>query len=456
MAKYQVAVIGGGPGGYVAAIRAAQLGCSAVIIEKDAFGGTCLNRGCIPTKALLHSAEMYDAMLHSAALGIDAAGVTFDYARMADRKKKIVSRLRGGVEYLLKGHGVDIVRGNARLIDKNTIKAGEEIIEADRIILAMGSCPARIPIPGIDKEGVTDSDGVLALEEIPQSIVIIGGGVIGIEFATLFGSLGKKVTVIEMLSGIMGPAVDSDISGTMIKLLRRKRVDIHVNAKVLAIKDGLCVSYEEKGEVKEACGEMIVVAVGRKPSTSGMGLEELGIQTERGFIQVDEHLETSVPGIYAIGDITGKLQLAHVASAQGLVAAANAAGRLAVMDYDVVPSCIYTNPEVACIGLTEEQAREKGFEVKTGRFVTAGNGKSMVMGESNGFVKILADAGTGKILGAHLLCSRATDMIAEIAVAMKAGAGVDGIADTIHPHPTVSEIIMEACHDADHMCVHNI
>lgn len=456
MAKYQVAVIGGGPGGYVAAIRAAQLGCSAVIIEKDAFGGTCLNRGCIPTKALLHSAEMYDAMLHSAALGIDTAGVTFDYAKMADRKKKIVSRLSGGVEYLLKGHGVDIVRANARLIDKNRIKAGEEIIEADRIILAMGSCPAGIPIPGIDKEGVTDSDGVLALEEIPQSVVIIGGGVIGMEFATLFGSLGKKVTVIEMLSGIMGPVVDSDISSTMIKLLRRKRVDIHVNAKVLAIKDGLWVSYEEKGEVKEACGEMVVVAVGRKPLTSGMGLEELGIQMERGFIQVDEHLETSVPGIYAIGDITGKLQLAHVASAQGLVAAANAAGRLAVMDYDVVPSCIYTNPEVACIGLTEEQARENGFEVKTGRFATAGNGKSMVMGESNGFVKIVADAGTGKILGAHLLCSRATDMIAEIAVAMKAGAGVDGIADTIHPHPTVSEIIMEACHDADHMCVHNI
>ena len=456
MARYQVAVIGGGPGGYVAAIRSAQLGCSTVIIEKDAFGGTCLNRGCIPTKALLHSAEMYEEILHSASLGIQASEVTFDYAKMADRKNKIVSRLSGGVEALLKGHGVDIVRGQASLIDRNTMKVGEEIVEADKIILAMGSYPARIPIPGADKEGVMDSDGVLALEEIPERVVIIGGGVIGIEFASLFGSLGKKVTVIEMLPGIMGPAMDGAISSTMMRLLRRKKIDIHVNSKVLEIKDGLQVAYEENGEVKEAGGDLVVIAVGRRPSTAGLGLEEAGIHMERGFVQVDEHLETNISGIYAIGDITGKIQLAHVASAQGLVAAANAAGKTEVMNYDVVPSCIYTSPEVACVGLTEEQAREKGFEVRCGKFSTAGNGRSMVMGEGNGFAKIVTEAGTGKILGAQLLCSRATDMIAEIAVAMNAGAGVEVIADTIHPHPTVSEIIMEASHDVEHMCVHSM
>lgn len=456
MLSYQVAVIGGGPGGYVAAIRASQLGCKTALIERDALGGTCLNRGCIPTKSLLYSAEVYEEMLRSSVLGIDVSGVTYDYARIAERKNKIVSRLSGGVEYLLKSHGVDVIRGEAALMNKTTIQVGKEVICADKIILAMGSQPAGIPIPGIERDGVTDSDGVLALEELPESVVIIGGGVVGIEFAALFGALGKKVSVIEMLPGIMGSAADSEISSTMMRVLRREKIDIHVNSKVLEIKEGLCVAYEEKGKYKEVSGNLVVVAVGRKPATSGMGLEKLGIQMERGFVRVNEYLETSVPGIYAIGDITGKIQLAHVASAQGLVASANASGDSVAMNYDVIPSCIYTNPEVACVGMTEEQARQKGIEVRIGKFATAGNGRSMVMGEQNGFAKIVADAKTGKILGAQMLCARASDMIAEIDLAMRTGADVKLLGNTIHPHPTVSEILMEAAHDVEHMCVHNI
>ncbi len=453
MEKFDVAVIGGGPGGYVAAIRAAKLGKKTVLVEKDKVGGTCLNRGCIPTKAMLHSAEVYEEMLKAADLGISAENIAFDYAKIAERKEAVVGRLVGGISGLLRKNKVTVKNGKAVLTSKNTFKIGDEEVEAEKIILATGSFPANVPIKGADKKGVMNSDGVLALTECPESIVIIGGGVIGIEFATLFNTLGKKVTVVEMLPNIMN-GMDLEICNTMKAILQSRGIDIYTNAKVVEIKDGLEVVFEFEGKQLSANGDVVVMAVGRRPDTKDIGLEALGINMNRGFVQVDEYLRTNIPNIYAIGDITGKIQLAHVASAQGLVAAHNCAGENKVMRYNIVPACIYTNPEIASVGLTEAQAKDKGIELKIGKFNVAGNGRSMVMGASEGFVKILTDAKTGEILGAHIMAPRATDMIAEIATAMKAEATIEEVADTIHPHPTVSEIIMEAAHDVEGLCVH--
>ncbi len=453
MENYDVAVIGGGPGGYVSAIRAAQLGNKTVLIEKDKVGGTCLNRGCIPTKALLHSAEVYEEILNAVELGVSADNVAFDYKKMFDRKEKVVSRFRNGVSSLLRAHKVTVKSGKAVMTSNTTFKVGDEEIEAKKIILATGSFPSSVPIKGADKEGVINSDGVLSLEKCPESVVIIGGGVIGIEFATLFNTLGKKVTVVEMLPNIMN-GMDADICNTMRSILKKRGIDIFTNAKVVEIKDGLEVVFEYEGKQLSANGDICVMAVGRRPDTKDIGLEQLGIKMNRGFVEVDEYLRTNIPNIFAIGDITGKIQLAHVASAQGLVAAHNASGESKVMRYNIVPACIYTNPEIASVGLTEAQAKDKGFELKIGRFNVAGNGRSMVMQASDGFVKIITDAKTGEILGAHIMSPRATDMIAEIAVAMKSEATIEEVADTIHPHPTVSEIIMEAAHDVEGLCCH--
>ena len=456
MDKFDVAVIGGGPGGYVAAIRAAKLGKKTVLIEKDKLGGTCLNRGCIPTKALLHSAEVYDEVLKAASLGITVGEVSYDYAKIAARKEKVVTRLRGGIGALLKANGVTVINACASLIDAHTISAGDQKIEADQIILASGSFPAKVPIPGSDKAGVMDSDGVLALTKCPESAVIVGGGVIGMEFASLFNSLGKKVTVIEMLPNILGPTMDPEISKSMMKILGKRGIDIQINAKVLEIKDGLTVVYEKDGKQSEAKGEIVVIAVGRRPDTAKLNLDAVGVATERGFVKVDDNLRTTVPNIFAIGDITGKIQLAHVASAQGIVAAHNAAGENRMMHYNIVPSCIYTNPEISSVGLNETQAREKGLDVKVGSFAIGGNGRCMVMEASDGFAKLVTDAKTGEILGGQIMAPRATDMIAEIAAAMRAEATVEELSDTIHPHPTVSEIVMEAAHDVEGLCGHKM
>ncbi len=454
---FDVTVIGGGPGGYVAAIRCAQYGLKTALVEKRDLGGTCLNRGCIPTKALLHSGETYEEMVKSAdELGIIAKDVAFDFAKVAARKKAVVDRMCGGVAMLVKKRKITLIKEKAELTGKNSFKAGDKTYTSKQIILAMGSEPIQIPIPGIDKENVLNSDGVLDLEKLPEKVVIIGGGVIGIEFATLFASFGKKVEIVEMLPRILN-TIDADAAETMKKILESKGVKIQTGAKVLEIKDGLSVVYEKDGKQAEAAGDMVVVAIGRRPVTKDMGLETVGVvMSPKGFIEVDDHLRTNVPGIYAIGDITGKIQLAHVASAQAVVAAANAAGKDKKVSYDIVPSCIYSNPEIAAVGLSEAEAREKGLSVKTGFFSTSGNGRSVILGSTEGFVKLVTEARTGEILGSVIVAPRATDMISEISVAMKAEATIEEIADTIHPHPTVSEIIMEAAHDVEGLSVHKI
>jgi dihydrolipoamide dehydrogenase len=457
--QYNLAVIGGGPGGYEAAIRASQLGMKVVLIEEKDMGGTCLNRGCIPVKALLHAAEMYHTVRSCSEFGINASDVGFDYGKIISRRDAIVRRLRSGVEFLLKSYGVATIKGRAKIKDANTIEveskeSGNVTVKASKIIIATGSRPARPPVTGIDGKNVLDSDGVLDMSACPEKIVIIGGGVIGIEFATIFNMLGKSVTVIELADSIL-PGIDTEVTDLLSRLLRKRGIEIYTSARVKSVNNerGATCVFEHGGKELTAEGDIVLVATGRAPNSDGIGLENAGIETKKGFIVVNEYLETSVKGIYAIGDVTGKALLAHVASAQGLVAAANAAGQGKKISYSVVPSCIYTTPEIAAVGLTEKEALEKGFDIEVGRFPSAFNGKSVIMGEEKGFAKIITDKVTGEILGAHVIALRATDMIAEVCVAMKLESTITELADTIHPHPTISEMIMEAAHDAEGFCV---
>jgi dihydrolipoamide dehydrogenase len=468
---FDVAVIGGGPGGYVCAIRCAQLGKKTLLVENRELGGTCLNRGCIPTKVLLHTAELYDEIRgHGKELGLVSDGLSVDYAALADRKDRIAGKLRRGVEALVKSRRITLVRGAAELSGPKTFRvvpsAGpdETGYAADNLVIAVGSEPAAIPIPGAGLPGVIDSDGFLALRELPSSAVIVGGGVIGVEFAALLSSLGRKVTILEMLPRILNEA-DGGLSGETAKILKRRGVDILTGVKLLEIRTGApeadgsgrlnCV-YEDGGLQKQVSGAAVIMAVGRRPLTKKLGLENAGILTEQGFITVDDRLKTNVPGVYAVGDVTGRIQLAHVASAQGLAAAANITGKDTVMRYNIVPACVYTSPELAWVGMTEDRIAAAGLPYRIGSFPVAANGRSMIMNQSEGFVKILTHRDTGEILGAHIMAPRATDMIAEIAAAMRAEATIEELADTIHPHPTVSEMIMEAAHDTEGLCCHKV
>ena len=454
--NYDIVVLGGGPGGYVSAIRCAQFGKKVALVEARELGGTCLNRGCIPTKALLHSAEVYEMAKNAAACGVTTGEVGFDFGKVAEYKDGVVTKLRTGVAGLEKAHGVKVINGFGKLIDAHTLDVNGESITFDKLILATGSSPARPPIPGIDGQNVVTSDEILTMNELPGSFVIIGGGVIGIEFATLFSTLERPVTVIEMMPSIL-PGVDADVVRTLNRVLKKKKVNVINNARVTEIVGGetVTVKYELNGAQKTAEGACCVVSVGRRAMTADIGLENLGIEMNRAFINIDEHCRTNIENIYAIGDITGKIQLAHVASAQGLVAAANACGRDEVMDYSVVPSCIYTSPEIAFVGLSEDKAKAQGIEYKVGTFNVAGNGRAMIMGEALGTAKLIA-APDGKLLGAQLMCPRATDMIAEIAAVLHKGGTIEDISGTIHPHPTVSEVVMEAAHDFEGLCCHGL
>ena len=474
--SFDVAVLGGGPGGYIAAIRCAQYGLKAALIEARELGGTCLNRGCIPTKALLASAHAYQSALHADSFGVTVQNVGYDYAKFAARKDGIVKRLRSGVEGLEKAHGVTVIRGYGKLMDAHTLQAGDACITARDIILATGSSPALPPIPGINAESIAanaasttnsagsiaaaattnivTSDEVLGFTRLPESFVIIGGGVIGIEFASLFSALGKPVAVLEMLPSIL-PGVDGDIVKRLVASLSAKGVNIVTRAKVLSLsgEKTVAVEYELDGARKTASAECCVVCVGRKPQTAGIGLDKAGVVLDRGFVRVDDHMRTNMPNIYAVGDITGKAQLAHVASAQALAAAANCAGRPQAFSYGIIPACIYTEPEIAFVGMSAEQAAASGKRARTASFDLAANGKAMTMGES-GLVKLAYDDATGEILGAQIFAPRATDMIAEVAAVMRAEGVIEELADTIHPHPTLSEAIYEAAHAAEGLCCH--
>ncbi|MBR0135100.1 MAG: dihydrolipoyl dehydrogenase [Clostridia bacterium] len=457
--NYDIIVLGGGPGGYECAIRCAQYGKKTALIEARELGGTCLNRGCIPTKALLHGAEVFETAKNASACGVNTGEISFDFSKLAEYKDGVVSKLRSGIASLEKAHGVKVIKGFGRIVDEHTVsvssEGNEETFTFDKLILATGSAPARPPIPGIDGQNVVTSDDILSMTELPESFVIIGGGVIGIEFATLFASLGKPVTVIEMMPSIL-PGVDADIVKLLSRVLKKKKVSVINNAKVTAIDGGdiVTVHYELNGEAKTAEGACCVVSVGRRAMTADIGLDRVGIEMNRAFVVVDEHMRTNIPNIYAIGDITGKIQLAHVATAQGFIAAANACevGE-EKMDYGIVPSCIYTSPEIAFVGLSEDKCKAQEIEYKLGSFNVAGNGRAMIMGDAMGTVKLIA-APDGKLLGAQIMAPRATDMIAELAAVLKLGGSVEDVSKTIHPHPTVCESICEAAHDFEGLCCH--
>ena len=457
MQKFDAVVVGGGPGGYECAIRLSQNGLKTALVEEAELGGTCLNRGCIPTKTLLHSADIYHDAKNGAPFGVNVGELTFDYAKIIERKNAVAKQLSNGVAFLEKNHGVTVFASHATLADRNTVElANGETLQCDHLIVATGSSPARIPIPGVDLPGVVDSTGLLNMTTCPKHIIIVGGGVIGVEFATFFYRLGVPVTIVEMLDRVLGP-LDKDITDFVEAELKHCGVELVLGVRVESIEAGLKVNYAAvkdgaKGSVE---GDVVLIAGGRAPNTKGIGLEKLGVRMDRkGFVEIDGLCRTNVPGVYAIGDINGKMQLAHVASAQGLLVADHIAGKpCKQLNYNRIPSCVYCNPETAMVGLTEEQARATGREIGTGTFNLSGNGKALTMGENKGLVKFVYDKATDEILGFHVIGPRATDLAAEVAAVMECEGTVAEIGRTVHPHPTVSEVVMEAAHVCHGSCV---
>lgn len=457
MQKFDAVVVGGGPGGYECAIRLAQNGLSTALVEEAELGGTCLNRGCIPTKTLLHSADVYYEAKNGASFGVTAREVTFDYAKIIERKNAVARQLSSGVGFLEKSHGVTVINAHAVLTSRTTVSLDNgETLECKHLIAATGSSPARIPIPGADLPGVVDSTGLLNMTACPKHIIIVGGGVIGVEFATFYYRLGVKVTIVEMLDRILGP-LDRDITDFVEAELKKNGVELVLGVRVESIEPGLKVNYiSVDGDTKgTAEGDVVLMAGGRIPNTRDIGLDTIGVKMDRkGFVEVDGLCRTNIPGVYAIGDINGKMQLAHVASAQGLLVADHIAGKpCRQLNLNRIPSCVYCNPETAMVGLTEERARAAGKDVGIGVFNLSGNGKALTMGENRGLVKFIFDKATDEILGFHVIGPRATDLAAEVAAVMECEGTIAEIGSTVHPHPTVSEVIMEAAHVCHGTCV---
>ena len=459
MAK-KVVVIGGGPGGYVAAIRAAQLGAETYLVEKDNLGGTCLNVGCIPTKALLHTAELYQAVKHGDRIGLIGDSVQIDWKALMNRKNSVVRRLVGGVAGLLKANGVTVYKGMAEFTGPGEVRVhGDKAttLSADAVILSTGSVPVKLNFPGADLPGVVDSTGVLSLSKLPEAIAIIGGGVIGVEFAALYAALGSKVSVVELLPEIL-PGIDSELARNLKQSLTKTGVSFLNGAKLESISQAsgaLSAKVLLGTETKEIAAEIVLVAVGRRAYTDGAGLEAAGVKLERGKVVVDERYQTNLPGVYAIGDCNGITMLAHAASHQGIAAVEHALGHGAAgHGQPIVPACVYTHPEVAAVGITEDKAKELGIAYKKGVFPLAGNGKSMIDEGEGGFVKILAGAKYGEILGVHMIGPRATEIIGEATLAMRLEATVDELVSTIHAHPTVSESLGEAALAVDNLAIH--
>jgi dihydrolipoamide dehydrogenase len=455
-------IIGGGPAGYVGAIRAAQLGAKVTVVEKEELGGTCLNVGCIPTKVLTSAAYTLSTLKKASRWGLKVTGTDLDWSVLMKKKQMTATRLVTGVKSLLKSRGVNVIKGTATFLDEKTIqvkKADEssEKLQAEKYLVAPGSVPIQLPIPGIESEGVIDSTGALSLAEIPKSMLIIGGGVIGCEFAYIYHAFGTQITIVEMLPQII-PGEDEEVVAGLRNSMERSGIKIFTDSKVSRIestKDGkLSVTISTKdGESTEEV-EKVLVSVGRRPNTKHMDLEEIGVRMDRGTILVDEHLRTNVPHIFAAGDCIGNWLLAHVASMEAEIAVENALGLDKRMDYTAVPCSIYTHPEIGSVGLNEKQAKEKGLNVTTGKFPMLACGRAQAENETEGFVKVVVEKTSGKILGAQILGHRATDLIAELTLAIQMGAKTQDVIDTIHAHPTLSEPIREAVLKADGRPIH--
>jgi len=459
-----VVVIGGGPGGYVAAIKAARLGAGVTLIEKDRMGGTCLNRGCIPTKALLHAAEVKEEAETGGEIGIKVGGIDVDWAQVIARKDAVSAQLSNGVSGLMRLHKVKVVRGEACFTGPGTLSVAAdgtaETMTPDRIIIATGAVPAIPPIPGVrDNPACIDSTALLSLEKLPASLVIIGGGVIGMEFAAAFARFGTKCTIVEMLPTLL-PMMDGELTLLAKKQLEAKGVEFHMETQVVSVDPspagGVVNARTRDGGMLHIEAEKILVAVGRRANTASLHLEAAGIDNDRGRILVNDRMETNVQGVYAIGDcVFGRVQLAHTASAMGEVAAVNAMGGNAAYDERTNPSCVYVIPEYASVGYTEEKAKAAGLDYKVGRFPLSANGKSLIMGCTDGVIKVLADRKYNEILGVHIVGPRASDLIAEAALALKLECTTEELVSTIHGHPTISEALREAVLAVDGQAVHS-
>ena len=461
--KYDIIVIGSGPGGYVAAVRAAQAGKRTAIVEREALGGVCLNWGCIPTKALLKSASVYHYVKNAAAYGIDIEGeAKADISKIVARSRGVAETMSKGIDFLMKKNKIDVLRGHGSIESKGVVavenEEGRTLYEADHIILATGARPRQMPFIPVDGEKIITSREALVVKELPESIVVIGSGAIGSEFAFLFAQLGVKVTIVEYLPNLM-PLEDEEVSKTMERAFRKMRATVYTGTTVKAARvndEGRCeVDIEGKKGAETLVADMVLAAVGIKTNTENIGLEKVGIELERDKIKVDEHYQTAVEGIYAIGDLIPTPALAHVASAEAIHCVDAICGRSPQpIDYSTIPSCVYTSPEVASVGLTEKQATEKGIELKVGRFQFTASGKAAAAGERDGFVKLLFDAATDKLIGAHFVGMNVTEMIAEPTVAKALGATAEVLAHTIHPHPTMNEAVMEAAEAALGHAIH--
>ncbi|MHC8516919.1 dihydrolipoyl dehydrogenase [Sporosarcina sp. ITBMC105] len=471
--EYDVVILGGGTGGYVAAIRAAQLGLKTALVEKDLLGGTCLHRGCIPSKALLKSAEVYQMTKNEAThFGVDTTGTTLNFSRVQARKDEIVSQLHKGVTALMKKGKIDVYEGHGRMLGPSifspmpgTISVemnnGEEneMLILKNLIIATGSRPRTLPGLELDEQQILSSDGALRMTELPKSMLIVGGGVIGIEWASMLNDFGVEVTVVEYADRIL-PTEDEDISKEMKKLLSKKGITFVTGAKVLPdslekSEDSISIAADVSGETTQFTAEKMLVSVGRQANTEGIGIENTEIQIENGYIQTKTTFQTKESHIYAIGDCIGGLQLAHVASHEGITAVEHIAGNnVEPINYTTIARCIYSSPEASSVGLTEKQAKEQGYDVKVAKFPFAAIGKALVNGNADGFVKVIADKQSDDLLGVHMIGAHVTDLISEAGLAMVLDATPWEVASTIHPHPSLSEVIGEASLAVDGKAIH--
>ncbi|ADH99758.1 dihydrolipoyl dehydrogenase [Salisediminibacterium selenitireducens] len=470
--EYDLVIVGAGTGGYVAAIRASQLGLKTAIVERGKLGGTCLHEGCIPSKALLRSAEVYHTIRHAGGFGVDVSEYSLNFPAVQDRKEKIVDQLHKGVQHLIKKGKIDVYEGYGRIMGPSIFspRAGTISVEHDGeeentmlvpkfVMIATGSRAKTLPGLPVDEDRIMTSTGALVLSEVPESITIVGGGVIGIEWASMLADFGSKVTVLEYLDRIL-PGEDADISKEMLRAMKKKGVKVHTGAKVNGADtkietNGVTLSYEHKGKTVTIESERVLVSVGREANTGDLGLGNTEIQTDHGFIQVNEHYQTAEEHIYAIGDVIGGLQLAHVASHEGIHAVEHMAELSPEpMQESLIPKCTYSAPEVASVGLTEEEAKNQGYQVKTGKFSFKAIGKALVFGDTSGFVKFVTDENNDDLLGVHMIGPHVTELISEAALARVLDAAHWEVASTIHPHPSLSEIMGEAALAVDGNEIH--
>lgn len=463
--QFDVVVIGSGPGGYVAAIRAGQLGLKAAIVEKDTrLGGTCTLRGCIPTKQMLMSAHIYEQMQHAADFGVQASEIQLAFADVQKRKDKVVLKNSKGIEYLMKKNKVTVIKGTGRLalpgkVEVATSDGKKETIQTKNIVIATGSVVR--PIPGFDTDGVhvVNSDHILELKEVPKSLIVMGAGAVGVEFASVYSRFGAQTTIVELLPRLV-PLEDEEVSQELERSFRKRGLKSLVGTKLDKMEKtetGVVVTGKDaKGQDVRLEAEMLLVAVGRAPYTEGLGLEGTKIKIERGFIQVDEYQRTAEKGVYAIGDVVPTPLLAHLASKEGIVAVEHLAGRKEVrpINLRLVPNCTYCDPEVASVGLTEAKARELGYDVSVGKFPFSASGKARILGEEEGFVKIVSEKKYDEILGVHIIGPHATELIAEACVAMQLESTAEELGRTMHAHPTVSEAVMEAAEGVHGIAIH--